>query len=411
MSTITQTVLRRATALVVDPTGSPPTTITVNGRFVRRVPSAKPSFTLADIRRAVPAHCFEHSLVTSFGYVAYDLAIVVSLGYLAMQIDTLVPAARFGGPLAFLIRHVLWVAYWVCQGSVMTGIWILGHECGHGGFAKSSLVNDVTGFILHSAVLVPYFSWQISHRKHHGNTGSLEHDEVFVPQVAPAGYVPDIEDKSLVGQLSSSLYRCVRIVLMLTVGWPLYLFTNATGNSSYPKNSWVNHFTPNSPIYADIRNGPTLIILSDIGVLIALGVIAWFTSVVGFANVFYYYIVPYLVTNLFLVLITFLQHTDQSLPHYDHQQWDWLRGALLTMDRDYGVLNSVFHHISDTHVVHHLFSYMPFYHAVEATEAVKPLLGDYYLFDDTPIWTALWRSYGECRHVIPDKKTPGVYWF
>ena len=35
---------------------------------------------------------------------------------------------------------------------------------------------------------------------------------------------------------------------------------------------------------------------------------------------------------------------------------------------------------------------MPFYHAVEATAAIKPILGDYYLFDNTPIVQALWRE-------------------
>ena len=52
------------------------------------------------------------------------------------------------------------------------------------------------------------------------------------------------------------------------------------------------------------------------------------------------------------------------------------------------------HHIADTHVVHHIFSAMPFYHAVEATAAIKPILGDYYRFDSTPIFEALWREAG-----------------
>lgn len=48
---------------------------------------------------------------------------------------------------------------------------------------------------------------------------------------------------------------------------------------------------------------------------------------------------PLLVVNSFLVLITFLQHTHPALPHYADKEWDWLRGALATVDRDYGILN------------------------------------------------------------------------
>ncbi|BBH04335.1 Omega-6 fatty acid desaturase, endoplasmic reticulum [Prunus dulcis] len=77
----------------------------------------------------------------------------------------------------------------------------------------------------------------------------------------------------------------------------------------------------------------------------------------------------------------------------------WLRGALATVDRDYGVLNKVFH----THVVHHLFSTMPHYHAMEATNVLKPILGEYYSFDATSIWKALWREARECLFIEPDE--------
>jgi len=421
MSTVTQTVLRQRgneAQAAAKSNSSPVTTtpITVNGRLVQRVPSTKPAFSLSDIRRAIPAHCFERNLVTSFGYVLYDLSIIAALFYLATKIETIVTVARFGSLLTPLLQHALWICYWICQGSVMTGMWVIGHECGHGGFANTTLMNDIVGWTIHSLLLVPYFSWQISHRKHHSNTASLEHDEVFVPkkleQISSVEEAKkDDDDRPLIAQLFSSLYRSLRIFFMLTVGWPLYLFTNATGNQTYSKDAWVNHFSLNSPIYADIRNGSTLVLLSDIGLLLVVAGLAVLSHFYSFGNVAYYYLLPYLVTNLFLVLITFLQHTDQALPHYDATEWDWLRGALATIDRDYGILNSVFHHITDTHVVHHLFSSMPHYHAMEATEAVKAVLGPYYIFDSTPVATALWQSYGECVGVKACQKQSGVFWY
>jgi len=77
------------------------------------------------------------------------------------------------------------------------------------------------------------------------------------------------------------------------------------------------------------------------------------------------YVVPYLIVNSWLVTITLLQHTHPNLPHYVEKEWDWLRGALATVDRSYGFLDHFFHHIADTHVAHHLFSNMPHYHAEE----------------------------------------------
>lgn len=57
----------------------------------------------------------------------------------------------------------------------------MGHECGHGAFSDSELVNDIVGLFLHSSVGVPYFSWKYSHAKHHKYTNHILHGESHVP--------------------------------------------------------------------------------------------------------------------------------------------------------------------------------------------------------------------------------------
>ena len=42
---------------------------------------------------------------------------------------------------------------------------------------------------------------------------------------------------------------------------------------------------------------------------------------------------------------------------------------------------------------------MPFYHAQEATEAIKKFLGPYYMKDDTPIARATFRAFSSCQFV------------
>ncbi|KAI3817014.1 hypothetical protein L1987_10801 [Smallanthus sonchifolius] len=56
---------------------------------------------------------------------------------------------------------------------------------------------------------------------------------------------------------------------------------------------------------------------------------------------------------------------------------------------------------------------IPHYHTMEATKAVKPILGDYYKYDDTPILEAFWRETKNCIYVEPDEgaEDSGVYWF
>lgn len=396
----------------------------VGGVTVARVPANKPPFTVGDIRRAIPAHCFERPLTKSFGYLFVDL-FVVGVFYYATSFIPLVSNELVGATWGPILRHVLWLTYWIAQGAVMTGLWVIGHECGHRGFADSELINDAVGLVVHSLLLVPYFSWQISHRRHHSNTGSVEHDEVFVPHLANKEQINKMqnveagkdhfEDEGFIAQTLATLNRMFYIVVMLTLGWPAYLFYNVTGNKSYDPRVWVNHFMPSSPIYTNGSEmdafNQKLIMISDVALFAVFAVLYKFVQLTSFSHFIYTYFIPYLVVNFWLVLITYLQHTDLNLPHYTDGEWDWLRGALATIDRDYGIINILLHHITDTHVVHHLFSTMPHYHAEEATEAIKPLLKDYYRYDNTPIAVALWNSFRDCTELYPDRALSGVHWF
>ena len=38
--------------------------------------------------------------------------------------------------------------------------------------------------------------------------------------------------------------------------------------------------------------------------------------------------VPLLIVNMWLVLITNLQHTDPALPHYRGEDWTWIKVGL-----------------------------------------------------------------------------------
>ena len=280
--------------------------------------------------------------------------------------------------------------YWYAQGSVLTGVWVLAHECGHQGFSDSELANNIVGTICHSLLLVPYHSWRITHGLHHNNTGSCENDEVFAPATRK-DWANEMLRETPIAQLWG-------IFLMLTVGWmPGYLVWNFSGPSKY-RGKNANHFSPSATFFTAEQYN--LIVQSDIAFFMAVGLLGYCIHVFGFLAVLKFYLIPYVITNYHLVLITFLQHTDVYMPHFRGEEWEWLRGALCTVDRSFGpLLDHTFHHITDTHVCHHLFSKMPFYHAQEATEAMREVLGPYYLKDDTPIATALYRAFSNCLFV------------
>lgn len=47
----------------------------------------------------------------------------------------------------------------------------------------------------------------------------------------------------------------------------------------------------------------------------------------------------------------------------------------------------------------------------EATEALKPILGEYYSKDDRHVIKALWQDLGLCHYVAPERDGSGVLWF
>jgi len=48
------------------------------------------------------------------------------------------------------------------------------------------------------------------------------------------------------------------------------------------------------------------------------------------------------------------------------------------------------------------FNKIPHYQLKEATEVLKPILGQFYRYDQTPFWTAYFIAQKECRHVADD---------
>ncbi|KAK1283055.1 hypothetical protein QJS10_CPB21g01282 [Acorus calamus] len=102
---------------------------------VRFDPGAPPPFGLAEIRAAIPKHCWVKDPWRSMSYVFRDVAIVAGLAAGAV----------------YLNNWLVWPLYWVAQGTMFWALFVLGHD------------------------------WRISHRTHHQNHGHVEKDESWHP--------------------------------------------------------------------------------------------------------------------------------------------------------------------------------------------------------------------------------------
>ncbi|CAL5334010.1 unnamed protein product [Camellia sinensis] len=306
-------------------------------------PSAPPPFRIAEIRAAIPKHCWVKDPLRSLSYVVRDLLVVFGLVAVALHFNS----------------WIIWPFYWAAQGTMFWALFVLGHDCGHGSFSDSPLLNSVVGHVLHSSILVPYHGWRISHRTHHQNHGHVENDESWVP-------LPERIYKTL-GNSTKLLRFKVPFPMF---AYPFYLWSRSPGKKG-------SHFNPYSELFlpSDRRH----VLTSTISWTLMVALLVYLAVVIGLVPVLKLYGVPYLVFVMWLDFVTYLHHHghEQKLPWYRGEEWSYLRGGLTTIDRDYGMFNNI-HHDIGTHVIHHLFPQIPHYHLVEATESAKHVLGKYY---------------------------------
>ncbi|KAF8635645.1 hypothetical protein AX15_000280 [Amanita polypyramis BW_CC] len=274
-------------------------------------------------------------------------------------------------------------------------------KAGHGALSSYPVVNAVLGMILHTFILTPYFAWRATHRAHHKATNSLERDETYIPQTRkdlklPDGriavkmdYVQTLED--------TPAYTLFKLFVRQFFGFQLYLLHNRKGNPRYPR--MTSHYLPSSKLFKPGQRNSIIISNIAIGTMVAL---LWIISYIrGYLFLWKHYWAPWFFAHNWIVLFTYLQHSDPTIPYYRKDQWTFARGALATVDRPiFGWVGRFFlHNISSDHLAHHFFASVPFYNLPQVTEAIKPVLGDYYNYDSTPALYALWRSFTNCIFV------------
>ncbi|CAJ1949155.1 unnamed protein product [Cylindrotheca closterium] len=377
----------------------------LNGKVLQVKPEDFPEQMA--LRAVIPNDCFEIDTATSLGYLSVSVvgtAICSAIG--VAMLGFLPPENVFTWPI--------WTAYSAVTGTVAMGLWVLAHECGHGAFSKNKTIQDTVGYVLHSLFLVPYYSWQRSHAVHHRYTNHMELGETHVPEAVGSTSEGSIGIRSKLMETFGRtagirMWGVLQGFLHLVVGWPAYLLIGATGG---PDRGLTNHYWPD-PLTEPNQPKKELfpgkwkekVFKSDIGVaFVAASAIAW-AACNGIPQMMALYGGPLIVVNAWLVLYTWLQHTDVDVPHFSDEDHNFVKGALHTIDRPYdkldpfGAINFLHHNIGTTHVAHHFDSSIPHYNAQKATDAIKEAYPDLYFYDPTPIPEAVWRICKGCSSV------------
>lgn len=249
------------------------------------------------MRDAIPAHCFERSMIRSFSYVIRDLVIVSGLFASAVWFS------RLDAPLYMAVPF--WALYSFVTGCFFTGLWILAHDCGHDSFSSNLAVNGVTGWFLHSMLMVPFFSWKFSHARHHRYHNHMEKDTVFVPyRKSEAKANPSMLEKITDHAAADTpIVTVAALIFHQVFGWPAYILMNAgagvksltksdrTKSSAYKQ----SHLDPTSPVFTAAE--APFVFLSNVGLILTMSALYLASKSVGGWTVALAYGLPYLWMN------------------------------------------------------------------------------------------------------------------
>jgi omega-6 fatty acid desaturase (delta-12 desaturase) len=153
--------------------------------------------TLRDYRTAISARATWELAVTSFGFIACWILLLLAVkhGHVGLYVLVLLPGA------GLLVR-----------------LFMIQHDCGHGSFFSSKQANDWVGRVIGVITLTPYYQWRRSHAVHHASSGNLDRRGIGdVMTLTVAEYL----SRSRWGRARYWLYR--HPAVMFGIG-PFYLF-------------------------------------------------------------------------------------------------------------------------------------------------------------------------------------------
>lgn len=238
-------------------------------------------------------------------------------------------------------------------GLFLLRLFIIQHDCGHGAFLRSRVINDWFGRVLGVFTLTPYDCWRRSHALHHAATGNLDARGMGDVDMLT---VREFRERT---RLQRFLYRLYRHPLVLLGLGPAYLFL-------------VRHRLP----IGLMKEGWTYwisAVATNLATLLILAVPVYFAGFGITALVFF----PVLLTAASKgVWLFYIQHQFENAHWHKDANWSFHDAALHGSSHlDLPPVLRWFTGNIGIHHVHHLASRIPFYRLPEVLKA-HPRLRD-----------------------------------
>lgn len=213
---------------------------------------------------------------------------------------------------SFVPYVILWIAmiysinisYWltlalsVLAAGFLTRIFIIFHDCGHGSFFESKLMNRIVGIIFGAMVFTPYHRWHYQHKVHHQTVGNLDKRGVGDVKLLT---VNEFKNSSKAKQLYYRVYRHP-ITLFVLAPFILFAFASRFPNKNYPKNT--NIYTH----------------LTTLGLIVAISIFSFF---IGFKTYLLIQVPILIFASSFGVWLFYIQHQFADVVWERTDNWDY----------------------------------------------------------------------------------------
>ena len=250
--------------------------------------------------------------------------------------------------LSLQISWLLTIPLSVLAAGLLTRIFIIFHDCGHGSFFKSPRANAFFGFVTGMLTFTPYYYWRWQHALHHKSSGDLDGRGIGdIWTLTVREYLELSSGKRLA-------YRLVRnpVVLFVLAPFFLLLFKQRFSMKAAPRRErysvwWIN--------------------LAIIAISVSLSLIyGW---------------LPYLIIQLAIpgisgsagIWLFYVQHQFEGVYWERREKWDFTAAAL--QGSSYYKLPKILQWFSGNigfHHIHHLSPRIPNY-KLEKCHRSKPM--------------------------------------
>lgn len=268
------------------------------------------------------------------------LQISVTLVLFAAAITGLFAAVYAGAWLAY-------VALLIPTAGLLTRIFIVQHDCGHGSYFNSRKANDYVGRGLSLLTWTPYSFWRRAHNMHHASSGNLDKRGHGTIETIT---VEEFKAFSPVWKVFYRIYR--NIFFLLGFGTPFFTIIMQRLTVTEP-------FLPEIAVKSNMKNSWKSIHGLNLALLVTYVAAGY---VLGFGVLIAVYLPVLILTSWIGGWLFYIQHQFEDTHWENQENWSYNQAAIMSSSfYDLPKVVQWFTGNIGLHHIHHLNAQIPNY--------------------------------------------------